>query len=198
MKPILALLIVLLCAAAVAAGPLVTITPLDATADKDYQGAESFETTMPPPGWYRDVTNAGAAWTLLPLGYEGTNCAYSPMEIMGEPIDERLGFYTTYTADQWLHFAVKGQTAVNASLLVWVGEDLVFDFAADWTLPSDQWGLVEIDLSQTNYAGHPNVDFAWQYVGTFAPSLSLDMVGITDQAVGNSVTTMGELKNLFR
>lgn len=198
MRTTLALVCTLLLAAIAMAGPLVTVTPLDASPDKDYQGAESFETTMPPPGWYLDVTNPAATWTLLPLGYEGSRCAYIPMDIMGEFIDERLGFTTSYTADQWLHFALQGQTAVNATLQVWVGEDLVFDFARDWTLPWDQWGLVEIDLSQTNYAGHPNVDFAWQYTGTFAPSLSLDMVGITDEAVGNDVATMGELKALYR
>lgn len=199
MRRLILLLSLLSLATISLAGPAVTITPLNADPAKWYEGAEGFETSMPPSGWTRTVTNAAAAWMLFGADpYEGNSCATSQMEIMGEPIDEWLSFSYSYTSNQFLHFAVKGQTAVNATLNVYVGEDLVFDFARDWTLPWDQWGLVEIDLSTTNGAGFPNTDFSWRYVGTFAPSIYLDAVGITEEAVSADVAAWGTVKSLFR
>jgi len=199
MNKLLTLLLIICASSVVFAGDGVTVTPMGDAFAKDYQGEESFETSMPPAGWNRRVTNSACAWTFSSLfPYDGNQCAYVPMDIMGEAIDEQLSFDTSYTATQWLHFAVKGQKGANANLTVWVGEDLVFDFARDWTLPFDQWGLVEIDLGETNYAGFPNVEFAWKYTGTFAPELYLDMVGITESPVGADVSDWGDVKNMFR
>ena len=198
MKLLLSLLLTV-CATVAFAADGVTITPMGDALAKAYQGEESFETSMPPAGWTRTVTNPDCAWTFSFLfPYDGSQCAHVPMDIMGAPIDERLGFTATYTATQWLHFAVKGQKSVPSNFEVWVGGDLVFDMDRDWTLPANEWGLVEIDLGATSSAGVADVPFTFKYAGTYAPELYLDMVGITESPVGNDVADWSSLKDMFR
>ncbi|MFH2053596.1 MAG: hypothetical protein ABIK96_14115 [bacterium] len=50
--------------------------------------------------------------------------------------------------------------AVNGGLRVTVGGDVVFDSSTGWTLFELVWGLVEIDLGQTNHIGETDVDAA--------------------------------------
>ena len=191
--------ILLILAGAALAGPVFTITPMDAGPDKWYEGPTGFETAVPPLGWTASSTNPDSRWIQYGAQpYEGNYCAAVLMDIMGAPVDAWLGFNYSYTANQYLHFALKGQTSVTATLRLYVGEDLVFDMANDWTLPADQWGLVEVDLSTTNYAGFPNVAFDWVYTGTFAPSIYLDAVGITEETVAAEVAEWGAVKSIFR
>lgn len=200
MRLVIALLTTMALAAGAAAAPLISITPLAGPPSaKSYQGAEPFESTMPPAGWYLDSTNPAATWTLtIGTPYEGLSHATCPVDPAGGTVDERLGFMHSYVATEILHFALRGTVADDVTLEVWVGEDLVFDFDRDWTLPPGVWGLVEVELGTTGSVGLPNVDFAWHYVGVGAPAIDLDMVWIDETPIGEQPRSWGGVKDMFR
>ncbi|MBU2500669.1 hypothetical protein KJ682_05005 [bacterium] len=180
------------------AGPLVTVTPLDAKSPGLLAG-ESFEAGMPPSGWYQTTSNQGSTWRIWSnFGYDGSQCAHAPMDIMGEPVDEKLGFHTTYSADEILTFALMTTPAVNGGLRVTVGGDVVFDSSTDWTLFELVWGLVEIDLGQTNHIGETDVDICFHYYGSYAADVFLDLVAIEENPVDVDAAAWGGIKSLFR
>lgn len=180
------------------AGPLVTVTPLDAKSPGLLAG-ESFEAGMPPSGWYQTTANEGSSWRIWSnFGYDGSRCAIAPMDIMGEPVDEKLGFHTTYTADEILTFALMTYPAVQGGLRVLVGGDVVFDSSTDWSIYDFAWGLVEIDLGQTNHIGETDVDICFHYYGSYGADVYLDLVTIADNPVDAGSATWGGIKSLFR
>ncbi len=190
--------LIILATSSFAAAVDITITPLEyAPEGRWYEGPESFENAFPPSGWHLNIENSSYTWFKGgEPAFDGVHSATIFGDTHGSYSDEWLGFNYSYTANEILTFAMRGDRTLTGTCYMYIGEDLILDFSADWPLNWDEWGLVTVDLGTTNYVGFPNVAFDWNYVGTMGPTVRLDMVEIT-QGVSTAVGDWSTLKTLY-
>jgi hypothetical protein len=188
-------LIILLAAVCMAAGPALAKTPpksCDYATPKYTPSArayfEGFEGgSFPPAGWTQTVTNAGYTWQqdcVMGSAYEGLCQAYIPWQA-GVPQYEVLSFshaISTMAGEDHLTFATMGSNywCTYADLTVAINGTQVWSFCASTTTASFTWEVFDIDLSA--YDGQTvAIDFI--YAGDDGADHHLDAVQVTEEYV---------------
>src|SRR5690554_308228 len=152
---------------------------------------EGFETSVPPPGWTLNSTNAAFSWGQASTAHTGTNSAEVVYDPALAPQNESL-----------LTPVLDLTSATNPRLIFWfnmsyywsVDPEDNYDFTVsitDGTTTTPLWSEVdygifvnwewnEVTIDLTPYAGSSNMQIVFNYTGTDGAALNLDDVLINE------------------